>query len=64
MRRLKAKIGSMIDIPADALRSMVIDAGLTRAMQMRTSGAGACGNKVTRKWLLENELPLAALEQP
>ncbi|SHE87968.1 hypothetical protein SAMN04487965_0851 [Microbulbifer donghaiensis] len=63
MKKLKARIGSVIDFPAEALRSLVVDAGLSRALRMRVERSGACGNEVSQEWLLENEVPLSTDEQ-
>ncbi|MFC6632280.1 hypothetical protein [Microbulbifer taiwanensis] len=39
MKMLKARIGSAIELPADVLRSMVVDAGLALAMRLQEAEA-------------------------
>ncbi|SDZ89650.1 hypothetical protein [Microbulbifer marinus] len=63
MKKLKAKIGTVIDFPAEALRSLVVDAGLSRALRMRADRAAACGSGISQEWLLENEVPLTTVER-
>lgn len=57
MNKLKAKVGAVIDFPADALRSLVIDAGLSRAMRMRYDAPGDCRCEVSPAGLLDTDVP-------